>query len=52
MRPFEAFFNMIDQEFWGMTFRDRNARDRKDSPEHDIARARQRAEQLKTTRAR
>ena len=36
MRGFEAFFNMIDREFWGISLRDR-----KDSREHDIARARQ-----------
>lgn len=38
MRAFEAFFNMIDRDFWGMSLTERS-----DSRDHDIARARKAA---------
>lgn len=37
MRAFEAFFNRIDRDFWGMTLRGRA-----DSRDHDIEAARKR----------
>lgn len=39
MRAFEAFYNKIDREFWGMTLKGRA-----DSYYHDIARAKAEAD--------